>query len=139
MHNQIESQCNAPVNRPGRSKSIRRSPSGTVKGPSHANGATQGSNPPLNGDSSARPRASSDSAGSGTAVATLQSSGARSSTEKSKTKKLFGRMSVDKDANSQGGYESGHKRSASIISNGKRPSSTLDDGPGSSPSEVRGS
>ncbi|KAL5487695.1 hypothetical protein ACEPAI_5803 [Sanghuangporus weigelae] len=136
VHNQIESQCNTPVNRPGRSRSIRHGPSGTVKGTSHANGTPQGSNSTLNGDSAAKPRVSSDSAGSGTAVATLPSSGARSSTEKSKTKKLFGRMSVDKDVSSQAGHESGHKRSASIISNGKRPNSTLDDGPGSSPSEV---
>ena len=46
---------------------------------------------------------------------------------------------MDKDTGSQGGHNSldgSHKRSASIMSNGRRGSGALEDGPGSSPSEV---
>ncbi|EJD01530.1 uncharacterized protein FOMMEDRAFT_126526 [Fomitiporia mediterranea MF3/22] len=137
VHNQIESQCNA-LAKPRGGRSSNRSVSDLGKGSSHTNGSPFGSVSTFNGDG-AKPRVSSDSAGSGTAVAALQSSGSRSSTEKSKAKKLFGRMSVDKESGSQGSQNSldgAHKRSGSVMSGGKRPSSALDDGPGSSPSEV---
>lgn len=135
VHNQIESQSNALATRPSRNKSTQRSLSDLTSRP---NGSPVGSISTSNADV-AKPRVSSDSTGSGTTVAALQSSGSRSSTEKSKAKKLFGRISVDKEGGSQGGHnslEGAHKRSASILSHGRRGSGALDDGPGSSPNEV---
>ncbi|KAH8118657.1 hypothetical protein DFH11DRAFT_1686758 [Phellopilus nigrolimitatus] len=140
VHNQIEQQSKALANRP-RSKSVQRSVSDHAKGSSRTTTSSpfgsvsafsDGTQTPL------KPRASSESASSGTAI--VPSAGSRNSIEKSKAKKLFGRISIDKEGGSlNGGHNSAdisHKRSASLISNGKRSISAYDDGPGTSPSEV---
>ena len=101
--------------------------------PSKASGSTA---PHENGPpQSSRPRLSSESGGSGTAIATIQSAGSRGSSEKSRAKKLFGRSSADKESSANGHADgtSVHKRSESMISNGKRSVTPFDDGPGSSP------
>ncbi|KAI5119590.1 hypothetical protein M0805_005762 [Coniferiporia weirii] len=142
VHNQIEMQSKAMFNRPRRSKSFQRSMSDHIRGSSRATNSPF--DPVSNGNvdaalAPAKPRGSSESTGSGTAIATVPSSSSRSSTEKSKAKKLFGRMSIDKEGGSQNGSnvaDSGHKRSISLISNGKYSVTAMDDGPGSSPSEV---
>lgn len=141
VHNQIETQCNAMANKSNRNNmAMHRSVSDNPKGHSlSSSGSPFGSSSTFNGDATqigSKPRVSSDSTGSGTAVG---ATGSRSSTDKSKAKKLFGRISVDKEGGSQNGhnsYEGGHKRTASLISTGRRMSSALDDGPGSSPHEV---
>ena len=86
----------------------------------------------------AKGRLSSESAGSGTANAAVPSTGSRSSIEKARVKKFFGRSSAEKEASSNG-HADGHKRTESLISTGKRSTTPFDDGPGSSPSatEVR--
>ena len=94
---------------------------------------------------SVRPRSSIESTGSGTAVAPVPSSNSRSSSEKSKAKKLFGRISVDKDGGSghahtgsgRNSLDFGHRRSNSVMSNGKRSVSAAGEAASSSPSEVR--
>ena len=81
----------------------------------------------------AKARQSSDSGGSGNAITAAQSTSSRSSTEKSRAKKLFGRTSADKEGSQTGG-DTGHKRNESFISSGRRSVTPFDDGPGSSPS-----
>lgn len=101
--------------------------------------------PATNGEAiSVRPRSSIESTGSGTAVAPVPSANSRSSSEKSKAKKLFGRISVDKDGGSghahtgsgRNSLDFGHRRSNSVMSNGKRSVSAADDTASSSPCEV---
>ena len=103
------------------------------------NGSHRSNNSPLGSvstlNSDAKPRVSSESSSSGTAFP-QSSSVSRASIEKSRAKKLFGRMSMDRDSSSQNGHGDGHKRTASVLSNsGRRPGSVQED-PGTSPSEV---
>ena len=80
-------------------------------------------------------RESSDSTASGTPNAsgvTLGPTGSRSSLEKARAKKLFGRGSAEKDGsqNSHGNSDNvgAHKRTESLLSNGKRSTTPFDDG-----------
>ena len=140
VHSQIEAQCKASGNKPVRKKSFTRSVSDNSRGPSR-------SDSPYSGDvalpkpGKARESSDASSTNSGTPAAAPQAGGTQLAGEKSMTKKLFGRMSVDKESGhgystaEQGEKQQQHKRTASLMSG--RRSSLAGDDPGSSPSEVR--
>ncbi len=130
VYSQIEAQSRA-LSSPRRSRSIQRDGGSHSRFPSLA-ASTPGSEVDLHGGIS-KARQSSDSGGSGHAIAAAQSTSSRSSTEKSRAKKLFGRTSADKEGSQTGG-DTGHKRNESFISSGRRSVTPFDDGPGSSPS-----
>lgn len=136
VYNQIESQSKAVAGRPQRATSISRGTSEHSRTPSRSSASVTAANEGGHAFGS-RARLSSESAGSGTNYVTMPIGNGRSSTEKSKAKKLFGRTSADKDG-SQLGHgiytDSSHKRTDSIMSTGRRSATPLGDGPGSSPS-----
>ena len=130
VYTQIEAQSRA-LSSPRRSRSIQREGGSHSRFPSSA-ASTPGSEVDLH-LGMAKARQSSDSGGSGNAITAAQSTSSRSSTEKSRAKKLFGRTSADKEGSQTGG-DTGHKRNESFISSGRRSVTPFDDGPGSSPS-----
>lgn len=138
VHSQIEAQCKTSTNKPKRSKSFTRSTSDSSRVPSRSDSpyGETGQQPKAKTRESSEADASSTNSGPNSGAS--QATQPPAASEKSMTKKIFGRMSIDKESGGGNAAEQGekqqHKRTASIMS-GRR--SSIADDPGSSPSEVR--
>ena len=139
VHSQIEAQCKTSTNKLKRTKSFTRSTSDSSRGPSRSDSPYgEAVQPKAKTRESSDADASSTNSGPNSGAPQASTAQPPAASEKSMTKKIFGRMSIDKEsggghATEQGDKQQQHKRTASLMS-GRR--SSMADDPGSSPSEV---